>query len=169
MSTTPALELASSLRNGLLAWKSEDPHVDRRALSKAIRDNWDRRIGKAKFGGVWSISLAKTNLAHPASTEALKIAREEWSGFTVTVEHAVPIAVLFDAFWAANSDPKLQEVIDAYFVAVVTKSEDERLRKSGLASKMPPNWSWGDDTFARWAIAGISVSTAEQYLKPNHY
>ena len=94
---------ALSLRRGLLAWSDADPYVDRRALMKAMRDNWDRRIGLAKFGGVWSVALARRNERHPASREALALGRTTWSGKVVTVEHAVPIRVLFEGLWSWQS------------------------------------------------------------------
>ncbi len=55
----PPVELALSLRAGLTALRAADEYVDRRALAKAMRDNWDRRIEGAKFGGVQSIAQAK--------------------------------------------------------------------------------------------------------------
>lgn len=155
--STAVLDEAFALRAGLLAWQAQDRFVDRRALAKAMRDNWDRRIGKAKFGGVWSVAQAKSNPDHPASREALRIERTLWTGSNVTVEHAVPIRVLYDAFIDAANHVEMAAVINAYHVAVVTKEEDKRLREAGLAAKMPTGWAWGDDPFARWQAVGICV------------
>lgn len=152
------VELALSLRAGLTAWRAADEHADRRALAKAMRDNWDRRIGGAKFGGVWSIAQARMNPCHPASLAARDIGRSSWTGSTVTVEHAIPIRQLFDAFMAAESAIEMQPVIDAYYVAVVTRAEDARLRAAGLQSTMPHGWRWGDDPLARWRSVGIEVA-----------
>jgi hypothetical protein len=151
------LEQALSLRAGLVAWRAVDTGADRRALSKALRDNWDRRIGRAKFGGVWSIARARQNMRHPASREALGIDRTSWTKANVTVEHAVPIRVMFDHFIAADNDEKMETVIDAYHVAVITLAEDVRLRETGLHSKMPAGWQLGDDPLARWRQVGIEV------------
>ncbi len=98
-----AIDQALSLRRGLLAWRNADPHVDRRGLIKAMRDNWDRRIGLLKFGGVWSVAMARSNERHPASCAAHAIGRTNWSGRLVTVEHAVPIRVLFEEFLDAET------------------------------------------------------------------
>jgi hypothetical protein len=154
------IDEALLLRAGLLAWKDADRLADRRALSKAFRDNWDRRIGKARFGGVWSISLAKGNLLHPASEAALAIPRKEWKNGVVTVEHAVPIAVLFPKFMAADTEEKMQEVVSAYNVAVVTHQENLALKKLGLQKAMPKDWEWGHSPTLRWELAGISVILA---------
>jgi hypothetical protein len=155
---TSTLDEALALRAGLLAWKAQDRFVDRRALAKAMRDNWDRRIGRAKFDGVWSLAQARANPHHPASREALAIDRSNWTGSNVTVEHAVPIRVLYDAFIVASNRSAMAAVVEAYHVAVVTKEEDRRLRKAGLVSKMPNGWTWGDDPFARWQEVGIFVT-----------
>lgn len=152
------LETARNLRAGLLGWQAADAEVSTSRLAKAFRDNWDARVGMAKFGGVWSIAKARQNLMHPASGEALRIPREDWSGANVTVEHAVPIKVLYPAFMAADTDDQLQAVIAAYNVAVITLQEDRSLRALGLASAMPEGWQWGDDPFARWSMAGIKVA-----------
>ena len=151
--------LAMELQAGLRAWKSADASVDRRALAKAMRDNWDRRVGGSKFGGVWSVSKARTNLGHPASREALAIPRHAWSGANVTVEHAVPVAVLFDAFWKASNADEMGEVVEAYCVAFVSRHEEALLREAGLTSRMPKGWVWGDSPLARWKAVGIQVDS----------
>ena len=154
-----AIDQALSLKLGLLAWRNADPHVDRRALMKAMRDNWDRRIGLLKFGGVWSVAMARSNERHPASRQALTLGRATWSGRTVTVEHAVPIRVLFEAFLEAETRDRMQDVVASYHVAVVSREENSRLGAAGLASTMPKGWVWGDDPQARWRAVGVEVET----------
>lgn len=151
------LDDAVALRAGLVAWKLHDRFVDRQALSKALRDNWDRRIGGTKFGGVWSLSKARTNPRHPASINALAIGRSNWKKGIVTVEHAIPVDVLFDRFLDASSRDDMTDLIEAYHVAVVTTEEDKNLTKAGLRKQMPQGWSWGDDPLARWQQVGIVV------------
>ena len=151
------LETALSLRAGLKAWAKADGDVKCTSLKKAFRDNWDRRVGGEKFGGVWSIPTARKNPKHPASRAAVGIPRNEWTGSTVTVEHAIPIKVMFDLFWQAQTDADMQTIIDAYAVAVVTKEEDERLRDIRLGQSMPEGWRFGDDPLARWRRVGIEV------------
>lgn len=155
------LDNALQLQAGLRAWSESDRYVQNSRLQKAFRDNWDNRIGAEKFGGVWSIGKARKNSRHPVSTEALNIPREEWTQKTVTVEHAIPINVLFSAFWDARTRNEMQAVIDAYAVAVVTKQEDERLTALGLRKAMPVGWRFGDDPLARWNKANIEVPIVE--------
>jgi len=75
----------------------------------------------------------------------------------VTVEHAVPVNVLFGLFWSAETPDAMRAVVDAYAVAVVTKEEDERLNVAGIRETMPIGWQPGDDPLARWKMAGIEV------------
>ena len=158
------LEKALQLQAGLKAWFDSDRYLHdivptkNTRLQKAFRDSWDARIGAEKFGGVWSIQKAKKNPRHPASTEALNIGRENWTGKTVTVEHAIPVNVLFALFWDAETPDDMQAIIDAYAVAVVTKEEDERLNATGLRKAMPLGWRLGDDPLKRWNKAKIEVS-----------
>ena len=161
---TRLIHEAQGLHAGLTAWRDVDSSVDDRALSKAFRDNWDRRIGGLKFGGVWSISMARSNLHHPASHAALQIPRKDWSGRNVTVEHSIPIKILYPAFMGGRNPGDLRAVIDAYHVAVVTRAEDKRLRDAGLRQSMPSGWEWGDDPFARWKTVGIEVAPIQSGL-----
>ena len=157
------LEKALQLQAGLKAWFDLDCYLrdsvptKNPRLQKAFRDSWDDRIGAEKFGGVWSIYKAKKNPRHPASTEALKIGRANWMGKTVTVEHAIPVNVLFSLFWDAGTPSDMQAIIDAYAVAVVTREENERLNDAGLSKAMPVGWKLGDDPLARWNKVKIEV------------
>lgn len=161
------LHLAQKLRQGFVTWQAADEHINEQNLKRAFRDNWDERLGEAKFGGVWSIEKAKKNLRHPASKNALEIPRKEWTGRLVTVEHAVPINVLFKAFMLADSDNAMQMVLDAYFVAVVTCEEDKKLRNSGLSKSMPQGWNFGDDPLARWHHVGIQIDCSSPSSLPS--
>ena len=176
--TMTTLEKALALQAGMKAWIDADHHlregVTRRhrnsKLREAFRDNWDSRIGLDKFGGVWSIAKAKTNSRHPASKAALDAItdasglpdRSKWTGskvggVKVTVDHGIPISVLFEYFWRAETPDKMEKVIEAYIVAVITEAEDKRLRGNNLQSKMPNNWAGLDDPLARWNKVGIEV------------
>ena len=170
LSVSDALEKALQLRSGLRAWLDSDrylrdrPPAENPRLQKTFRDNWDARIGTEKFGGVWSIPAAKKNLRHPASKEALKISRENWSRESVTVDHAIPVKILFALFWGAETPDDMQTIIDAYAVAVITTEENSRLNATGLRADMPDGWKLGDDPLARWNQANIQVSG----LHPQH-
>ena len=158
LSASPhALQTALRLQAGLKAWAASDPEVSESSLAKAFRDNWDRRVGKKKFGCVWSIVQARGNPRHPASKAALRIPRNEWSGDRVTVEHAIPVKVMYGFFGKAQTDRDMLKIIEAYTVAVVTKEEDKRLTDAGLGSSMPEGWRLGEDPLARWSRVGIEV------------
>ena len=157
------LEKTLQLQAGLKAWFDSDRYLHDSVptknprLQKAFRTTGMPGLVPEKFGGVWSIQRAKKNPRHPASREALNIRRENWTGKTVTVEHAIPVNVLFTFFWDAETPDDMQAIIDAYAVAVVTKEEDERLNAAGLRETMPLGWWFGDDALARWNKANIEV------------
>ena len=161
------VDKALALREGLKAWLEKDRYLHdddptkNPSLRKAFRDNWDKRVGGEKFGGVWSIGKAKSNGDHPASEEANKI-KTDWSGRTVTVDHAIPVNVLFGLFWRAETPGDMEKVTDAYWVAVITKDENARLNKAGLKQKMPEGWHFGDDPRARWNEVNIGVPDVQQ-------
>lgn len=114
------LDKALNLQAGLKAWVASDRYLDdsksagKPRLRKVFRDNRDYRIGTEKFGGVWPIDKANTNLLLPASTEALKIDRWVWTVKILTVDHAIPVTILFSHFWSAATSHDMHEVIDAY-------------------------------------------------------
>ncbi len=150
------VDKAWALRMGLKAWLEEDPYlhdgdpIESSRLQKAFRDNWDARIGAEKFGGVWSIAKARSNDHHPASEEAKTIPKAAWSKQTVTVDHAIPVKVLFGMFWRAETRCEMEAVIEAYAVAVITKDENNRLNAAGWRQTMPNGWQPGDCPLARW-------------------
>jgi len=162
------VDKALALREGLKAWLEKDRYLhdgdptESPSLQKAFRDNWDRRVGGEKFGGVWSIAKAKSNGDHPASEEANTIPKADWSKRTVTVDHAIPVRVLFDLFWRAETRGDMERVTDAYWVAVITKDENDRLNAAGLKQEMPKGWHFGDDPRARWNEVNIDVPDVQQ-------
>lgn len=158
-----ALDTALCLQAGLKAWAAVDRDVKPSSLKKVFRDNWDSRVGKVKFGGVWSVPMARTNFRHPASEEALRIPRHEWSGSIVTVDHAIPVTIMFGFFWNAKLDVEMQRIVDAYAVAAITREEDERLRNEQLSMKMPKGWEFGKDPLARWKHVGIEVALIRRH------
>ena len=88
----------------------------------------------------------------------MRIGRGNRCGQTVTVDHAIPVNVLFDLFWRAETAGDMQAVIDAYAVAVITREENMRLNAAGLRSGMPDGWKSGDEPRARWNTVGIEIS-----------
>ena len=44
------------------------------------------------------------------------------------------------------------------FVAVLLRSEDQKLRDAGLNGKMPDGWKWGDEPLERYRAVGIELS-----------
>ena len=88
----------------------------------------------------------------------MRIGRGNRCGQTVTVDHAIPVNVLFDLFWRAETAGDMQAVIDAYAVAVITREENMRLNAAGLRSGMPDGWKSGDKPRARWNTVGMEIS-----------
>lgn len=78
----------------------------------------------------------------------------------LTVEHSVPIDVLYRQFVVAQSDSEFQALIHHYCVAIVTKDEDKAIRGAfiGAKSQMPAGWQWGEDPLARYKCAGVELS-----------
>jgi hypothetical protein len=80
-------------------------------------------------------------------------------------EHSIPASVIRSAL--LQIEPTAQNVAEILaksgFVVVVLRSEDDQLRSHGLARAMPSSWNFGDDPYARYQAAGISLSDA--YLK----
>jgi len=114
--------------------------------------NWiDRDLAGHKYGAViWD---ARTNWADLPKTRAARRAE------TGTVEHAVPVNVLFDGLMAAQADADFQAVINAYTVTIVTRDEDKAINRAfhNARRHMPPGWKIGDDPLARYRLAGINV------------
>lgn len=80
--------------------------------------------------------------------------------FRLIIEHSVPIAVISRHLWSepeAWNREQLQELFEKNLKrAVLSKTEDQRINDAGLRSKMPANWHFGDDPFARYREADIA-------------
>jgi hypothetical protein len=74
-------------------------------------------------------------------------------------EHAVPAGVLRAELLGASGDDQrvLEILMGAGPVAVLLRTEDERLRAAGLGSRMPEGWRVGDDPLARYHAVGIRL------------
>ena len=76
-------------------------------------------------------------------------------------EHIVPTKVLIDEVKSLYASKKLTQralrsIIDKYgTVCIISKSEDDKLTKNKLRSKMPPGWKFGDSAFSRYVSVGI--------------
>ncbi|REH36100.1 hypothetical protein DFR26_2144 [Paraperlucidibaca baekdonensis] len=75
-------------------------------------------------------------------------------------EHTIPRKVLIEELMSleAIDQISIHEFLSKFcFATVVTKEEDDLLRKAGLNSKMPTDWSFGDDdVMARYKEANLS-------------
>ena len=75
-------------------------------------------------------------------------------------EHAVPCSLVRQKLLEVN--PTLQSVLrilnSAGPVIMVLRTEDQKLRDSGLLRSMPQGWQWGDDPLARYRASGIALS-----------
>ena len=76
------------------------------------------------------------------------------------LEHSVPVSLIREKLLSINSN------IDDFFLiiksmgplVIILRSENKELDNAGLRSKMPINWNWGDDKFARYNKVGIEIS-----------
>ena len=81
------------------------------------------------------------------------------------LEHSVPVSLIREKLLSINSN------IDEFFLiiksmgplVIILRSENKELDNAGLRSKMPTNWNWCDDKFARYKNVGIEIS--EKKLK----
>lgn len=77
----------------------------------------------------------------------------------LTYEHVVPLRVVSDLLLTSSGQPDtVGHILRTYVLGcVVHVEEDRRLRELGLAKKMPDGWDQAD-CFARYRMAGISIS-----------
>lgn len=126
--------------------------------------------------------IAKYTLAadsYPVSTLALDEFRRRRVDLTQTwsrsrfygrdkpfkFEHVVPAGIVRERLLkSGRTAGTVRHVLQNLgFVAVVLRSEDQKLRDAGLNGKMPDGWSWGDDPLDRYRAVGIEMS--DQVLK----
>ncbi|MCE2571815.1 hypothetical protein [Motilimonas eburnea] len=73
-------------------------------------------------------------------------------------EHLVPRTVIFNELLKIKriTPKKVDDLLsELLIIVVVTKDEDRKLDQTGLRSKMPEGWCYGDDPFQRHKAAGI--------------
>ena len=109
-------------------------------------------LWKKKKPSNWSDYISRMLKGVP-QTDYLqeKIDRSKYSW-----EHIVPAKVLIDEVKSLFASKKftqkaLSSIIDKYgTICIVTKSEDDKLTKNKLRSKMPIGWKFGDPAFSRY-------------------
>lgn len=119
--------------------------------------NSGKELWKKKTPSKWSCYVSRM-LKGVEQTDYLqeKIARSKYPW-----EHIVPTKVLLDEVKRLYASKKftqkaLRSIIDKYgTVCVISKSEDDKLTKNKLRSKMPPGWKFGDSAFSRYVSVGI--------------
>jgi hypothetical protein len=78
-------------------------------------------------------------------------------------EHAVPLSLIRDhcfvMFGEGKSDVEVAAFIERHLkIVLITNEEAQHLDgKLGLRTKMPPEWSVGDDVMARFEAAGVAI------------
>ena len=121
-------------------------------LSKSGEDLW-----KGAKPSKWSDYVSRMLKGMP-QTDYLqeKIDRSKYSW-----EHIVPANVLIDEVKSLFASKKLTQkalssIIEKYgTVCIVSKSENNKLTKNKLRSKMPTGWKFGDSAFSRYDSVGI--------------
>ena len=124
---------------------------------RMFRNVIDRELGFAKYGvKVWGARTAVGKL--PTSKKAAQ-ALSEGRVTDVTVEHTVPVNVLYANFSVAESDAEFQAVVDHYHVALVTKEENKAINRAYVKAqtRMPTDWKMGDAILARYVSAGLEL------------
>ena len=75
-------------------------------------------------------------------------------------EHAVPAGRIRSELLAGPRTPKAvgETLRCSGFVAVLLRTEDDRIKAAGLSRAMPEGWQLGESPLARYATAGIELS-----------
>lgn len=75
-------------------------------------------------------------------------------------EHAIPATTIREALLTGpRTEASVRRTLQAAGpVAVLLRTEDARLKRSGLNAKMPGGWKLGDDPVARYEAVGIVLS-----------
>tara|TARA_B100000212_G_scaffold145142_1_gene109091 strand:+ start:1345 stop:1860 length:516 start_codon:yes stop_codon:yes gene_type:complete len=133
---------------------------------------------KGDSGYLLSNMIAKVTLAHPEyyiSNEALKIInqmnidlkeRHKRGKFygkkqPFVYEHSIPASIVRSQLLenAPLEESEVENILlSAGSVAMILREEDKKLSSMKLARKMPQEWVWGGDEFARYKAAGIEIS-----------
>ena len=90
----------------------------------------------------------------------IRIEREVWDAQLGLIhEHLVPRNVIEEQIMNLNlpTADAVGFLLALSTVCVVTKEEDEALRKDGLRNNMTAQWKPGDDLFARYKAVGIAL------------
>lgn len=122
-----------------------------------LQSNGGKDLWKKKTPFNWSDCISRMLKGVP-QTDYLqeKLDRSKYSW-----EHIVPAKVLIDEVKSLYASKKftqkaLSSIIDKYgTICIVTKSEDDKLTKNKLRSKMPTGWKFGDSAFSRYDSVGI--------------
>ena len=81
-------------------------------------------------------------------------------GSALMYEHSIPSSIIRSIL--LNLDPEdstVKSILErAGVVVVVLRSEDDALRRNGLARTMPAGWRFGDSPYARYEVAEIELS-----------
>lgn len=73
-------------------------------------------------------------------------------------EHLIPRGILAEELLEAVPDD-LAAFLDRHFVAaVITTQDDAQLNSAGVRTRMPGDWSLGDDPWLRYKAAGFTPS-----------
>ena len=121
-------------------------HVVRTALRSAVNKSCPNYRGNDN----------KKNVQY-VSAKAARLLKSGVGG--LVADHAMPLSLLWKSIYSEKifEVDKLVEIVGQYSVMVLlTKDEDDLLRKAGLAKKMPEGWSRGK-LLARYEMVGIRL------------
>jgi hypothetical protein len=84
------------------------------------------------------------------------------------LEHTIPAHFLekklFQIIESNTVETELDLVLSKLFSVWLNTDDDILLKKSGLNSKMPPNWTWADDPLERYWLSGIDKNSLERFV-----
>ena len=75
-----------------------------------------------------------------------------------TFEHAIPAKVVLEMLLKTESDNERKKILEfSNKVVILSNKENELLKQNKLNSKMPKDWKFFDNVFARYDSVGIKI------------
>ncbi len=107
-----------------------------------------------------AFALEEFRLRHVDLAETYARSRFYGKGMPFKYEHLIPAGIVRDRLLQSDRSTRTirHVLVNSGFVAVLLRTEDQRLSKAGLNRKMPQGWKWGDDPLERYRAVGIELS-----------
>lgn len=83
--------------------------------------------------------------------------------FGFVEEHVIPVKFYFSKILSLiktnTVENEIDKIFSKLFLVKLNTDDDLKLKRSGLNSKMPPNWTWDDDPLERYWFAKIDKNS----------